>query len=227
MKVCVIQPPYSFDEKKLDDCTRALFGLLDECDDSMDVIVLPEYSDALADVWGGMGFHAAYERNNAAVLQKAMETAKRCHSLVFVNAGYQTEVGIRNTTYVIDRNGVVIGRYFKRHPAPSELKNDDIEKYKPDAAYSYELNSPYILEIEGVRFGFLTCYDFYFYEYFAKLARENVDAPDLSKGTNVDRLFVFEASTDELRDASYDALMKELCNGPFAPYDRHIQVNRI
>ncbi|MBO4229277.1 MAG: AAA family ATPase [Clostridia bacterium] len=59
------------------------------------------------------------------------------------------------------------------------------------------------------------------------VARENVDAPDLSKGTNVDRLFVFEASTDELRDASYDALMKELCNGPFAPYDRHIQVNRI
>ena len=35
--------------------------------------------------------------------------------------------------------------------------------------------SPYILEIEGLRFAFLTCYDFYFYENFPKIALENVD----------------------------------------------------
>ena len=27
---------------------------------------------------------------------------------------------------------------------------------------------------EGVRFGFLTCYDFYFYENYAQLARQNL-----------------------------------------------------
>ena len=32
-----------------------------------------------------------------------------------------------------------------------------------------------MLEIEGVRYGFLTCYDFYFYESFANIARQNVD----------------------------------------------------
>ena len=175
MKVCVIQPPYSFDERKIGECTDVLLSLLDECNESLDVIVLPEYSDALADVWGGSGYRTAFEKYNAAVLQKAEETAKRCHALVFVNAGYQTDAGFRNTTHVFDRNGVIIGRYFKRHPAPSELKTSDVSKYKPDTAYSYELNQPYILEIEGVRFGFLTCYDFYFYEYFARLARENVD----------------------------------------------------
>ena len=32
-----------------------------------------------------------------------------------------------------------------------------------------------MLELEGLRFAFLTCYDFYFYESFARIARENVD----------------------------------------------------
>ena len=52
MKVCVIQPRYSFDEKELDGCYQNLIALLNECDSSMDLIVLPEYSDALADVKG-------------------------------------------------------------------------------------------------------------------------------------------------------------------------------
>ena len=42
-------------------------------------------------------------------------------------------------------------------------------------AYSYETSSPYVLELDGIRFGFMTCYDFYFYESFARLAREGVD----------------------------------------------------
>ncbi len=31
------------------------------------------------------------------------------------------------------------------------------------------------MEFEGIRFGFLTCYDFYFYEFYANIARQNVD----------------------------------------------------
>lgn len=32
-----------------------------------------------------------------------------------------------------------------------------------------------MVELEGIRFAFLTCYDFYFYEAFANIARQNVD----------------------------------------------------
>ena len=32
-----------------------------------------------------------------------------------------------------------------------------------------------MIEIEGIRFGFMTCYDFYFYENFAPLARKKID----------------------------------------------------
>ena len=57
MKVCVIQPKYSFNENDADICFDSLLELLDQCDDSMDIIVLPEYSDALADVKGKAGYY--------------------------------------------------------------------------------------------------------------------------------------------------------------------------
>lgn len=175
MKVCVIQPQYSFDEKDLAVCNDGLLNLLDECDESLDVIVLPEYSDVMADVGGKDGYYNAVEKYGETLLKKAQSTAKRCNSLVFVNAGYKTENGIRNTTYAIDRKGEIIGKYFKSHPAPSEVKTDAQGGHELDVKYSYDFNSPYVLQIEGLRFAFLTCYDFYFYENFARIARENVD----------------------------------------------------
>ena len=175
MKICVIQPKYSFCEKDLNECFNGLFELLDKCDESLDVIVLPEYSDVLADVKGKLGFYDAVAKNNEDLLTKATNTAKRCKSLIFVNCGYMTEQGIRNTTYAIDRDGKVVGKYFKAHPAPSEVSSLGDNGHGLDVQYSYEYNEPYVLEIEGIRFGFLTCYDFYFYENFAKIAKENID----------------------------------------------------
>lgn len=175
MKICIIQPHYSFDADDLQSCFDELLSLLDRCDDSMDLIVLPEYSDVLADVIGKDGFYNAVARYSSLLLEKAKKTAMRCHALLFVNAGYQTEQGIRNTTHAIDRNGNIVGRYFKEHPAPSEVKSDAEGGHALDVSYSYTFRKPYTLEIEGVRLGFLTCYDFYFYESFASLARQNVD----------------------------------------------------
>ena len=48
MKVCALQPKYSFNSCDLDACFNGLIELLDSCDNSLDIIVLPEYSDALA-----------------------------------------------------------------------------------------------------------------------------------------------------------------------------------
>ena len=175
MKVCVLQPRYSFDEKDAGKCFEGLLALLEQCDDSMDLIVLPEYSDTLADVKGKAGYYGAVETYAPLLLEKAKDTAKRCSSLLFVNAGYRTELGIRNTTYAIDRNGEVVGHYFKAHPAPSEVKTDGEGGHELDVQYSYTYAPPYVLELEGIRFGFLTCYDFYFYENFARIAMENVD----------------------------------------------------
>ena len=175
MKVCVLQPSYSFDERDEAKCFEGVLALLDQCDDSMDLIVLPEYSDVLADVKGKAGYYNAVKAHRDVLLEKAQSTAKRCSAMVFVNAGCETAEGIRNTTYAIDRSGTVIGKYFKAHPAPSEVKTDAEGGHELDVGYSYEYRSPYILEAEGLRIAFMTCYDFYFYENFARIARENVD----------------------------------------------------
>ena len=38
MKVCVLQPRYSFDENDIDECFGGLVQLLGQCDDSMDIM---------------------------------------------------------------------------------------------------------------------------------------------------------------------------------------------
>ena len=175
MKINIIQPRYSFNEGDLDACFQDLISMLDECNESADIIVLPEYSDAPADVKGKRGFYDASKKHAHSLLEHARATAKRCNALVFVNMGCECEGGIRNTTWAIDRHGEIIGKYFKAHPAPSEVKADKDGGHELDVEYSYEYAPPYVLEIEGLRFAFLTCYDFYFYENFARIARENVD----------------------------------------------------
>ena len=170
MKTCIIQPPYSRDVSYSDEYFKYKMDLLDKLDDSVDIVVLPEYSDvpcATSNLEETMYYHEKYID---ALLEKCIATAKRCKTIVFVNALSLEETGYRNTTYVYDREGALVGKYFKKHLPPLEQ-----EVLNLDRDYTYECSHPYVLEIEGVRYGFLTCYDFYFYEAFANIARENLD----------------------------------------------------
>ena len=106
MKVCTVQPYYSFDPKDTEKCFDDMLSLIDSCDESMDIIVLPEYCDVPANQAGKREFHASIEKYNARVMAKAVETAKRCNAIVFVNAAEKTSAGYRNTTHAIDRSGV-------------------------------------------------------------------------------------------------------------------------
>lgn len=175
MKVCTVQPRYSFDHRDSDACLREMLALADRCDESMDLIVLPEYGDVPAATQNAAQFHASVEAYNDTVFRKAVETARRCHAIVFANFACRTDAGIRNTTFAFDREGQIVGKYFKAHPAPSEVKTAAQGGNELDCSYSYHYEPPYVLELEGLRFGFMTCYDFYMYESFAALARQNVD----------------------------------------------------
>ena len=170
MKACIIQPPYSRNSADSDNFFEYKMDCLDKCDDSLDIIVLPEYSDvpfATSTLEETLFYHKKYIKK---LLDKCSETAKRCNAVLFVNALYETETGYRNTTYCYNRNGEVVGHYYKKHLPPLEL-----EVLKLDSDYTFEFSEPYVLEIDGIRYGFLTCYDFYFYEAFARIAREKVD----------------------------------------------------
>lgn len=170
MKACIIQPPYSRDLSFSDEYFQYKLNLLDQCDASVDIIVLPEYSDvpcATETLEDTLFYHHKYIDT---LLQKCKETARRCDALVFVNALFEVDGNYRNTTYAIDRNGTIVGKYFKKHLPPLEVNVLNL-----DRAYTRAYSEPYVLEIDGLRYGFLTCYDFYFYEAFAAIAQQKVD----------------------------------------------------
>lgn len=170
MKACIFQPPYSRDVSQSEEFFQYKLSLLSQCDESMDLIVLPEYSDvpcATSTLEETLYYHNTYITT---LLDECIKTAKRCNAIVCVNALSKEAGGYRNTTYVYGRDGTLLGKYFKKHLPPLEIDVLDLDK-----DYTFEPSSPYVLEIEGLRYAFLTCYDFYFYEAFANIARENVD----------------------------------------------------
>ena len=170
MKACIIQPPYSNDVSFSEEYFAYKINLLEQCDESLDIIVLPEYSDvpcATTTLEETLYYHEKYI---GTLLEKCAETAKRCGANVFVNALSHEETGYRNTTYCYNKQGTLAGKYFKKHLPPLE-----VDTLKLDASYTKSFSEPYVLELDGIRYGFLTCYDFYFYEAFAHIAKQEVD----------------------------------------------------
>ena len=170
MKVCIIQPAYCTDYSQSDKYFEAEMQLLRQCDESMDLIVMPELCDVPCLASSKMESEQAVSKYNQVLLQEVSETAKRCHAMIFVNARSHTEGGLKNTTYAFNRQGVIVGSYDKQH-----LTATEVSKLQLDSDYSFEFSEPTVIEMEGIRFGFLTCYDFYFYEAFANMARQKLD----------------------------------------------------
>ncbi len=170
MKVCVIQPAYSTDYTKSLQYFEEEMALIDQCDGGMDLIVLPEMADIPCLAKTREEADRSSEAFTHRLLDKVAETARRCDAMVFVCARSYAEGGPRNTTYAFNRKGEIVGKYYKQHLTPGE-----VSKIKLDSEYTFEFSEPTVIEMEGLRFGFLTCYDFYFYEAFANMARQNLD----------------------------------------------------
>ena len=170
MKVCVIQPPYSRDVSRADELFEAKLQLLAECDGTLDLIVLPEYSEVPVAISGSEETFALHDKYAERLHTACISAARRCNALVFVNCLTEEGGAYRNTTVVYDRKGSLVGKYFKKHIPPLEGAMRGVEE-----RYAFYETEPFVLELEGLRFGFLTCYDFYFYEAFAKMAKEKLD----------------------------------------------------
>lgn len=178
MKARTIQPLYAKDAVGLESSFQWTLDALRDCDPSLDIIVLPEFSEVPGST-ANKEFLEVVRRNGPALLQLCSETAKRCNALVFCGAIDITPEGARNTIVVYDRKGKRIGGYLKEH-----LTRGEWEKLGLDKSYTQVWNAPYTLEIEGLRYAFLTCYDFYFYENFSNIARTN---PDIIIGSSHQR----------------------------------------
>lgn len=172
MKVGIIQPPYS---AKFEDAQQNFeweLAALAACDPSLDVIVLPESCDVPAFAGSAQNVKIAAERYREPLKAAVRETAVRCHALVFFNVSepYGADGKPRNSTLAMTPAGEIAARYDKRHLTPSEGSGGFL-----DSAYTFDPIFPEIFEYDGVRYAFLTCYDFYFYEAFSAIARTRPD----------------------------------------------------
>lgn len=170
MNVCVVQPGYSLDYGMSDQLYEWEMDILDKCDESMDIIVFPEYSNIPAIARTKEEMEESFGKYDKPLMQKAAETAKRCNAVLFISGIHMTETGLRNAIIAYGRDGKEAGCYYKQHLVPSEMNT-----LKLDKDYTYEFSEPTILTIDGIRYGFLICYDFYFYEAFSNIARYNPD----------------------------------------------------
>lgn len=196
MKVCIIQPMYPTNYSLSDEMYAWELEAMDKCDPSMDLIVLPESTDVPCFAPKREQAVASHEKYAAGLLAKAAETARRCNAVLFINAYRDTPTGLRNTTYAFNRTGTEVGHYYKQHLTPGETA-----ERKLDSDYTFEFSESTIVEIDGIRYGFLTCYDFYFYEAYAKLA---LYKPDIIIGCSHQRSDSHEAIEMMTRFCAYN-----------------------
>jgi predicted amidohydrolase/glycerophosphoryl diester phosphodiesterase len=183
MKARVIQQLFCQDRPGLENSFEWTINELKKCDESLDIVVLPEFSEVPGKTTDREDFLNTARQYGPILLETCAQTAKRCSTLVFAGAiDFSTEAP-RNTIFVFNRNGEIIGRYYKEHLTRGEWD-------KLDMSYTEEWTQPYILDIEGVRYAFLTCYDFYFYENFSNIARWK---PDVIIGSSHQRSDTFRA----------------------------------
>ena len=149
MKARVIQPLFAQDQAGLDKSFEWTLQELRKCDSSLDMVVLPEFSEVPGKT-SYEGFLETVHRYGPTLLDECARTARRCSTLVFVGAIDTSWEVPRNALFIFGRDGSLLGKYYKQHLTAGE-------------------------DIEGVRYAFLICYDFYFYEAYANIARWKPD----------------------------------------------------
>ena len=147
------------------------------------LILFPEYSNA-----GGLSDPA--KEIAAMAYAEEVKTAARAaaaekHSFVAVNVLEKQAGKVKNTTYLYDRQGNEAFAYHKQHLPPSEVE------LGMEAGEGAGNACVCTCEAEGIRFGFLTCFDVYFNEQIEHIAAYKPDVillPGYQRGERTDIL---------------------------------------
>lgn len=177
IKAIVVQPPYFAGENPDRKIAEFLYKELEKATENC-IIVLPEYSNA-----GGLSDAESQLKATSCATEMLKRTSqvakeKKCYALINVIENRQGK--IFNSTYLFDKNGKTAFVYDKIHLPPAEI----------DLGMEYG-NGQCICEVDGIRFGFLTCYDVYFNEQIECLAKAKPDViilPSYQRGEDSDIL---------------------------------------
>lgn len=175
LKVTVVQPPYFAGETPDSVIADFLMNQLENVAENS-LIVLPEYSNA-----GGLSDPDRELRalpRAKEMLTKAKEIAVKNSAYVAINVLEERDGKIKNSTYLFDQMGQIAFVYDKIHLPPSEVSLG-VERG----------TGACVCDLDGIRFGFLTCYDVYFNEQIEYLAKHKLDIillPGYQRGESTD-----------------------------------------
>ena len=177
MKITVVQPAYYAGAEPDAVIAEFLLGHLQTAQ-AGELLVLPEYSNV-----GGL---SDPEKELAAMpraemmLEQAARAAKERQAYVAINVLQRRDSAIKNSTYLFDTQGNTAFVYDKIHLPPSEV------------ALGMERGTgACTCVVDGIRFGFMTCYDAYYYEQIEHLAKFKPDIillPSCQRGERTDIL---------------------------------------
>jgi len=140
------------------------------------LILLPEYSNA-----GGISDPESELRalpRAKEMLAAASEAAREKAAFVAINVLEERDGNIRNSTYLFGKDGKAAFVYDKIHLPPSEVQLG--------VAYG---DGACVCEVDGIRFGFMTCYDVYYNEQIEYIASQKPDiilVPGYQRGERTD-----------------------------------------
>lgn len=169
MKICAIQQPYSYRASEAAASVDFLIKELESCDPSLDLILTPEYSNCPSSFPAGESLPFAIA-HTAELETAAIAAARRCNAIVALSYCAPCGNVYRNTTRVFAPDGSVAGEYCKQQLLPKEPQSRQV-----DNSYALTWRPPAIVEVGGLRLGFVTCYDAYFEEYIEHLAYRHPD----------------------------------------------------
>lgn len=174
LNVTVIQPPYFAGENPSEKIADFLLSEAEKA--KAGLILMPEYSNAggVSDAESELKALPRAEK----MLKKASEIAKEKSSYVGINVLEKREGKIKNSTYLFNKNGEIAFVYDKIHLPPSEITLG--VKYGDGAC---------VCTLDGIKFGFMTCYDVYFNEQIEFLAQHKPDiilVPGYQRGERTD-----------------------------------------
>ena len=161
MKITVVQPPYFCGDNPDEKIAAFLTEELQKAGKDT-LMVLPEYSNA-GGISDAESEKAAMPRAKT-MLKKAATIAKEKSAYIAINVLEERDQKIKNSTYLFDKQGNTAFVYDKIHLPPSEV-----------ALGVTHGNGACVCDLDGIRFGFLTCYDVYFNEQIEYLASQKCD----------------------------------------------------
>ncbi len=175
MLITVVQPSYFAGENPDEKIAEFLLEQIKNVPENS-LLLLPEYSNA-----GGISDAESEIKampRAKEMLKTASFYAKEKSAYIAINVLEDRNGKIKNSTYLFNKKGEVAYIYDKIHLPPSEVSLG-VERGNGDCFFL----------LDGIRFGFMTCYDVYFNEQIEALAKHKPDiilVPGYQRGERID-----------------------------------------